>query len=154
MTEYSITRKQTNQPSRAVQIFLTTLLIALPHSSCASTHEAQTYFVKVAEERYDGNVEYLPNESESMLICLNRPKSRPGNPLHPVRFIVFDVSRKEVVFEDSLDNADVRWLSDHRIEVRETPEVVSVDDERGSGYIFDSHTRARTPIPAYRDGNQ
>jgi len=100
----------------------------------------------VAEERYGREVEYLPNEGGSFLICLNRPKVSQGNPLQPVRFIVFDVVRGEVVLEDSLENGDAYWLSNHQIEVRTIPGTISDEGEKGSGYMFDIRSGTRTTI--------
>jgi hypothetical protein len=68
--------------------------------------------------------------------------------------MVFDITREEAVLEDSLDNANVRWLSGDLIEVRTIPEIVSDDGDRGSGYIFDTHTRTRTPIPVQQKERQ
>jgi hypothetical protein len=129
------------------KICLATLFAVFPaHLSCSST--SQSHIVKVAEDRYGGEVECLPNESKSFLLCINKPKVQPGNPQQPVRFMVFDITREEAVLEDSVDNGDVQWLSNDRIGVRIIPEVVSEDGETGSGYIFDIHTRIRKLIPA------
>lgn len=155
MTQHSISKTFINELTGIARICLATLLMALPtHLSCSSSSQSQAHFVKVAEERYGGEVEYSPNESKSFLLCVHKPKVQPGNPQQPVRFIVFDVARKVVVLEDSLDNGNVGWLSDVRMEIRVIPEVVSDDGDTGSGYIFDTHTRTRTPIPAQRKENQ
>lgn len=155
MVRHSTSKPCINVPTRVGGFCLATVLIALPtHFSCSSSAQSQSHFVKVAEDRYGSEVECIPNEHKSFLLCVNRPKVQPGNPQQPVRFIVFDLSREEAVLEDSLDNADVRWRSNDRIEVHTIPEVVSDDGDRGSGYLFDTLTRTRTPIPAQRRERQ
>jgi len=155
MKQRSPSKARINRSVGACGICIATVFVTLPtHLSCSSASQTQSHFIKVAEDRYGGEVEFLPNESKSFLLCLNRPKVQPGNPQQQVRFILFDVTRDEAVLEDSLDNADVRWLSNDRIEVRTIPEVVSDDGDTGSGYIFDTHARTRTPIPAQRKERQ
>jgi hypothetical protein len=155
MTQHFISKTYISELTVVGKICLATVLVALPtHFSCSSSSQSQAHLVKVAEDRYGGEVEYSPNESQSFLLCVNKPKVQPGDPQQPVRFVLFDVARNEVVFEDSLENADVRWLSNDRIEVRAIPEIVSDDGDTASGYIFDTHTRTRTPIPVQRKERQ
>jgi hypothetical protein len=95
---------------------------------------------QLAEQRYGTDVEYLPNEGKSFVICLNRPKVPPGNPLQPLRFFVFDMENAAIVFQDSLENADINWLDNTRFAVRIIPGIIT-EGEEPDGYEFDVLTR-------------
>ena len=127
------------QLSRILQVLLPALLL-----SCGSAENAQSIMTGLAQAKYGSDVEYVSNESKSFVLCFNRPKVLPGHPLRPLRFLVFDMSNAEVVFEDSLESADVYWVNDARLEVHFIPEVIS-EDEEANGYTYDVVTRTRSP---------
>ena len=97
---------------------------------------------RLAEQRYGTYVEYLANENKSFVICLSRPKVQPGNPLRPLDFFVFGLENRDVVFQDSLENAQIDWLDNTRFAVRMIPEIIS-DGEAADGYVFDVRTGKR-----------
>jgi len=125
--------------TKILQVLLPTLLL-----SCSSAEKAQSIVTGLAQAKYGSDVEYVSNESKSFVLCFNRPKVPPGHPLRPLRFLVFDMSNAEVVFEDSLKSADVYWVNDTSLEVHFIPEVIS-EDEEANGYIYDVVTRTRFP---------
>lgn len=120
--------------------------------SCGSAENAQSVLTGLAETKYGGDVEYAPNASKSFVICFNRPEVLPGHPLRPLRFLVFDMSNAEVVFEDSLASADVYWVTDTSIEVHFIPEVIPYDEEV-TGYVYDVLTRSRSPFSRRERGS-
>lgn len=122
------------------------MVVSVVLFSCGSSNHSGGNLVQMAEKRYGGSVEYLSNSNGTFVVCLSKQKLSPGNPNQPVRFMVFDVERGKSVFEDSLDNAEIRWLDDHQLEVDLIPEVAD-DGSRGTIYVFDVRTGKRTPVP-------
>ena len=121
------------------------LLVFVVLSSCSSAENAQLLAKQAAEARFNDEVELIPNEIKSFVICSNRPKVRPGHPLRPLRFVVFDLDNKRIVYEDSLESADVYWLTNTRIQVHLIPEVISADEEP-TGYMYDLISQTRHPF--------
>jgi hypothetical protein len=60
-----------------------------------------------------------------------------------LRFFVFDVARHTVLYEDSLEQAEVFWINPSEIRVVSTPEVTSGDEAPDGGYIYDTRERTR-----------
>ena len=120
-------------------------IMALCFAACGSSENAQRLARQTAEARFNGEVEYVHNSDSSYVICSTRPKVRPGHPLRPLHFLVFDLNRKTVAYEDSLESADIYWLTNTRIQVHFIPEVISADEE-ASGYMYDLLTHTKYPF--------
>jgi len=52
------------------------------------------------------------------------------------------MSTKEIIFEEKLNDADIKWLDDYNIEIRITPEVISGDDDI-TVFIFNVLTKEK-----------
>jgi hypothetical protein len=102
----------------------------------------KTSYVSIANDRYGRNVEFIPNADSSFILCINREET-PGQPIMSLRFFVFDVARDEILYEDSLDQAEAYWINPSEVRVVSTPEVTSGDESPGGGYIYDVRERKR-----------
>lgn len=123
---------------------LSALLAGMGGASCSSTSShADISFREIAEQKYGPDVEYLPNSSNSCVLCVHRPKGPP--PLLPVAFFLYDRASGVIILEDSLANGEAVWLNDTTVEVRTIPEAASGEGE-GHAYRFDISTRRRTTV--------
>jgi len=107
-----------------------------------TTDPGKASYVSIANDRYGKNSEFVPNADSSFILCLKREET-PGQPIVSIRFFVFDIARHEVLYEDSLEQAEVFWINPSEIQVVSTPEVTSGDESPGGGYIYDVRERKR-----------
>ena len=97
-------------------------------------------YKSIALKKYQKNIEYLFNSSDTYVICLTKNKPTPQMPQNQISFFVYDLANKEIILEDSLIDGEVSWKSDHDIQVKMTPGILTTDEEYNkqlTGYIFD-----------------
>jgi hypothetical protein len=126
------------------KVFL--IFIIVPLACCGTqkkskTRSTQNEYQSIAITKYQSNIEYLFNDSQSHVVCLTLSKPRAMQPHPELKFFIFDINEDEILFEDSLLNAKVGWISDSQVEVEFIPEIISEDEEISkSGYVFDVNT--------------
>ncbi len=101
---------------------------------------SQQSYEEIAGRRYGGDVDFLINEPGTHVLCITRAR-RVRKPV-PVlasrtKFFVFDLSRNEILFEDSLENARVFWEDETHVKVLVTPGIVQGVVPREYGYRYD-----------------
>jgi hypothetical protein len=128
---------------------LTALLISMSVllPACQQGRDAmdpgKASYTSIAMDRYGNNVEFMPNMDSSFVLCVNRMESA-GQPIVTVRFFVYDIAQHRVLYEDSLEQAEVFWMNPSQVRVVSTPEVTSGDEAPGAGYIYDVRSRERS----------
>jgi len=101
----------------------------------------------IAAAKYQGNVQYLFNESRSQVICLQSSKPTGLKPHPELDFFIYDISEESTLFEDSLINAKVSWINNSQVQVEFIPEIISEDGELSKlGYIYDVNMMQKLPI--------
>jgi len=121
--------------------------------SCSGTHEesnshtsVETYR-SIAGAKYQGNVQYLFNESRSQVICLQSSKPTGLKPHPELDFFIYDISKENILFEDSLINGKVGWINNSQVQVEFIPETISGDEDLNkSGYIYDVNMMQKLSI--------
>ena len=121
--------------------------------TCSGTPEKnKTLSVKneyqsIAVAKYQGNIQYLFNQNRSQVICLQSSKPTGLKPHPALDFFIYDISKEGILFEDSLINAKVSWISNSQVQVEFIPEIISEDEAPlKSGYIFDVNIMKKTPL--------
>ena len=111
------------------------------------TRSTQNEYQSIAITKYQGNIEYIFNDSQSHVICLTFSKPQAMHPHPELKFFIFDLSKGKILFEDSLLNAKVSWISNSQAEVELIPEIISGDEDiTKSGYVFDVNTMKKRPL--------
>ena len=82
----------------------------------------------LAKEKYGTDFAIVKNELGTLILCYKEDKKK-SQPHTSVEYFVYDLNKKEIIFEEKLNDADIKWLDDHSIEIRITPEVISGDDD-------------------------
>jgi hypothetical protein len=126
------------------------ILIILIFISCSTQKEAvkeEVTDIKVfpekkkyelmAEEKYKGYVDYIPNTDSSFIICINQDKPNAENPFPTLNFCVFSITKDTIIYEESLANGKVYWKNDYQIKVDFSPGQVQNDKEPYQYYIYD-----------------
>lgn len=111
------------------------------HSTKGNNNSAKSLDYKsIAIKKYQKNIEYFFNSSDTYVICLTKDKSTPQMPENQISFFVYDLANEEIILEDSLIDGEVSWKSDHEIQVKMISGILTTDEEYNkqlTGYIFD-----------------
>jgi hypothetical protein len=113
------------------------VLSALACLSCLPSNEL-VQVESLAAERLGADVQTIRNAQAAMVLCLNATNRE-------VRFLVYDLRSKEIIFEDTPGPAYVGWKSDSLIEVRYHTGIVS-DPPQLAGYLYNVRTRSKIDI--------
>ena len=111
----------------------------------------------LAEKKLGKGAAFFFNADKSRVICLiKKSDASSRRSASSIRFFVYDLGKKRVVFEDAQANASVSWVGPDRIRVAITPGIVKVDREGESGfygYDYDLELGRKVPVGA-RDRGQ
>ncbi len=108
----------------------------------------------LATEKYGADVAFMPNASQSYVLCVQQSQPASGGRRAPLNFFIYDSENRKIVFEDSQVAGRVEWLSDDQIKVHVVPGVVRGDQSGPSSniYIYDLKTgRKLSPGAQNRD---
>ena len=139
----------------AIRIFAFALTLLI--SGCLSTAEQggqnaaegdnqnkmeETAFRQAAEQRLNGQIEYLWNDSRSHVLCIqhNKTKTRE-DAMHSLSpFIIYAMAEAAVIYEDRPAGAKIQWVSDTVVHISLSPGMVHGDEENNpqdNGYYYD-----------------
>ncbi len=110
-----------------------------PRNNQIQTISTKTYQV-IAEEKYEGRVDFLFNSSKTYVLCINEEKETSNPGFSPLKFFVYDLKAERVIFEDMPGRANIKWISPDNFEVDVVPGIVRGDEEANSaspGYVYD-----------------
>ena len=94
----------------------------------------------LATERFGDRVRYVPNESNTYVLCVGESPVTMGKifkPSRDIRFLVYHIETETIVFEDVVDATSVSWEDDSHIKVTITPGTVHSAEIREYGYRYD-----------------
>ncbi|MGB2867687.1 MAG: hypothetical protein WBD36_04505 [Bacteroidota bacterium] len=134
--------------------FLSLILLAL--LSCTSSNEvtqantspSELYRVKAVEKFREG-IRYSFNASRTFVLCLKQAKPSRETPQQLVAFFIYDTAADSVVYESSIENGSVAWVSDTQVEVLRIPGAVTADDSLNrslTSYRYDIVRRRTIPV--------
>ena len=102
---------------------------------CNKTNENS--IEEVAIKKYKDNIHYLSNKNKTFTICYRKEAETALKPYPPLKFFVFDETKKEIIFEDNLANGSIEWISMYQFQVKIIPGIVSIESDKMPGYVFD-----------------
>ena len=126
-------------------VFLTGLLY-LGCSHCDVTKneenlEKQNQNVNsVARDKFNSKLKIINNQSGNFALVIDNFKDSKSPVVNKQSFFIFDLTSKEVIFEDEVVNAKVFWESDNLVTVSRIPGMIKKDSENKEGhkiYSFD-----------------
>jgi len=85
-------------------------------------------YKKIASEKFGSGVDYLFNSSKTYVVCLKKSKPTSDLPQSKIDFLVFDLGKEEIIYENKLEGGEIRWMDNEKIEVKITPGIVSGDE--------------------------
>lgn len=69
------------------------------------------------------------NYSNSYSILQSNEIQNPSQSVNKFKFIIVDLSKNEIIFEDELLNANVDWVSEFIVQVSKVPGIIKKDYE-------------------------
>lgn len=122
-------------------------------NSCSSSKEEtikfksdQPTYKKIAEENFGNDYRTEFNKDSTYIIVFYYPKNKLMTLNPPLKFFVYDTSKKNVIFQDNLANGKIRWKNNHQFVVSTIPEIIKSDDAENIqmfGYTYDVITRRK-----------
>ena len=123
-------KKTSKKSTSDLIIKISTIYLIMIYGCCTPSLELSDYkqAESLAKEKYGTGFEIVKNEQGTLILCYKIDKKK-RQPHTSVEYFVYDMNTKEIVFEEKLYDADIKWLDAHNIEIRITPEVISSDDD-------------------------
>lgn len=112
---------------------------------CKNVEQNQTDVYKtLATQKFGPEVEYIPNEEGSMVLCLKKQKDE-SNAGYGVAFLVFDTKQKMIIYEEEIGKGSVTWHSNQELALFYTPGIMRSDQTRDDfTYIYHLTSKEKT----------
>lgn len=92
----------------------------------------------VANKKFGDEYKLIPNSNSTYIICIKEQNHKVVNPNYIMDFFIYDKTKSEIVYEDKLSNADIKWHS--KFEVAITIQKGFIKDRTDTGnfiHIYD-----------------
>ncbi len=97
------------------------LLLAFFLPSCQSSKNTNTIesasFEQVVREKFEGDVSLDYNSIKSHVICVDYQNLKQLPTYKAKKFMIYDVAKSVVVYEDNFIEGHVEWLTDNEIKI-------------------------------------
>lgn len=122
--------------------FMIIFLIVI-YGCCSTSKEISSYDIAetLAVKKFGSSYEIVKNESDTFILYYKNDE-RKNHPHKLVEYFVYDLKRKEIIFEEKLFDADIEWIDDQNIEIRINPEVIS--DDEANVFILNVLTKQKS----------
>jgi hypothetical protein len=110
---------------------------------CAASKDVTKYksAEKLATEKFGSGHKLIKNKSESFILCL-KSEEKQNQPHTSVEYFVYDLDKEEIIFSETLLDAEVGWFDDHNLEIKINPETIS-DDNGVKMYLLNVITKVK-----------
>jgi hypothetical protein len=83
--------------------------------------------VILAEEKFGDEYNFVENQNGKFILCYKIWEDK--NQLHSsLHYFVYEAYQNEIIYEEKLNDSKIKWLDDQNLEITNTPEVISGDD--------------------------
>ena len=103
-------------------------------------HTDQPSYKKIAEEKFNKDYKVESNKDSTYFIIYYSPKSKIKELNPPLKFFVYSINSRQIIFQDNLSNGKVQWKNNDELTVSTIPEIVKGGDEKNKqifGYTYD-----------------
>ncbi len=125
------------------------LLLSLMISGCKSTEGSvksaskQADFESIASQKFKQSYTKLYNASGTHVACYVIHKKTENSPTEQLHLMLFEVSNNELIYEKTAADAQIKWLTDKRLEISipaRNPEL------SGSSEVYDVEKRKNVKV--------
>ena len=100
----------------------------------------ETTYQELAKKKFGdvAEMDFLLNKTKTFVVCTGAKDTYIKNPYNGLKFFIYDIEAKEIIFEDKLAGGTVEWVSGTEVKVKWTPtkEKDALKPEKTS-YIYD-----------------
>ncbi len=100
-------------------------------------------YEKLAVEKYTAkDVQYLPNTTNTYMLCISETKGTAQLPQNYLRYFVYDLKGDSVLHDGTLSNGTIEWYSATQIAIYKRPGIMA-EGQTIDDYItlFDVQTK-------------
>lgn len=117
-----------------LQIIAAISILILIYGCCAASADVSKYenVQILAKQKYERDYFIIENEPGTFVLCYKKYEKK-NQPHTLLEYFVYDLNKKEIIFDEKINDADVKWYDENNLEIRITPEIISSDDET---YVF------------------
>jgi hypothetical protein len=122
------------------------LIFSLSFAACKSsktttdTDVKEMTYQELAKEKFGdvAQMDFLLNKSKNFVVCTAAKDTYIKNPYNGLKFFIYAIETKEIIFEDKLAGGTVEWVSGTEVKVKWTPtkEKDALQPEKTS-YLYD-----------------
>jgi len=126
-----------------IATFILSLLVSCSSKELKKSEFAAERYKALSVQKYGEGAEWIPNSTNSAILCVKGSKLTAQVPQRRVAFFVYEIAADSVLFEDAIVNGSVGWKDDQSVIVEIVPGIEKKDDASPpsrSGYIFDLRT--------------
>lgn len=112
------------------------IILILIYGCCAPSVGIKDYEAaeSLATKKLGNDFIRSANESSTHLLFYKNEEKR-NQPHTALSYFVYCLEKEEIVFEEKVLDAEVKWFDDKHLEIQTKPEVISSDDETTKYFI-------------------
>lgn len=109
---------------------LSIILLIMIYGCCAPSTDLSKYENAeiLAKERFCAGYEVAKNESDTFILFYKKDEKK-NQPHTFLNYFIYNVNKNEIVYEEKIYDAEIKWLDDQNIEIRINPEIISSDED-------------------------
>lgn len=128
-------------------IKISTLHILILINGCFALQPGRSDYelvYKLAKEKFIADYEILPNDLGTFILCSKVNKKEDHLHFY-TEYFVFDVNKKEIIFEEKVIDSQVYWLDRENLEIIYTSEII-YGDENLLKFVLNLHTKEKRKL--------
>ncbi len=123
---------------RSLYFTLLTATLLLIIAGCSTTSKVKSTddnYLNIAKEKFGDDATFTKSPDDSYVLCMKEVKGTATSPQNHIDYFAYDLSKAEVVLENSIDNGKVGWYSGFQLEVVNFPGTMA------EGQTLDDYTK-------------
>jgi hypothetical protein len=134
---------------------LVIVIVLLSTFTSCSTNKAHKLdsavdrYKALSVQKYGEGVEWIPNSTKTVVLCVKRSKPTDQLPQRQAAFFIYDVAADRITFEDEISNGSVAWKDNQSVMVEIVPGIEKGDEPSPPlrrGYVLDVRTGKTTDL--------
>ena len=122
------------------------LLFSLSFVACKSSQKITDKEVKeltyqeIAKEKFGDatEIKFLKNKTKTFVVCASMKDTYIKNPYNNLKFFIYDIEAKKIIFEDKFAGGRIQWVSGTEVKVKWTPsKEEDVLNPKDTSYLYD-----------------
>jgi hypothetical protein len=129
---------------------LTGWIVLLAFFSCKNAQHVtkQDYtYKKIAYDKFKNDTLFEYSPSNTYVLCSKKDDFAYLNPQYLNIFFVYNMKKKQIVYEDSISGAGISWFSDRELLINIQKGIIMNTEDKGMyQYIYNIPDKTKKPI--------